>query len=414
MVGYRLGDHHSQTADLVTISKAEYKTDRQERKVGAHSSAEPEPVLTLVGWGEMEWNKGKYKFTQKPVECPATVTVTSSFGGSATAVICEQADDFDPPTPDPVTWSAAPAASGPNSIVMTATTATDPSGVEYFFECTAGGGHSTGWQDSSTFEDTGLQPGTQYSYRVMARDKSLNANETAWSAVASATTEEETADVVTISKAEYKEDRQELKVEAHSSAEPEPVLTLVGWGEMEWRKGKYKFTEKPVECPASVTVTSSFGGSATAVICGHTDDLDPPTPDPATWSAPPTASGPNSIAMTAATATDPNGVEYSFECTAGGGHSSGWQDNPAYEDTGLQPETQYSYQVMARDKSSNANETARSVVASATTDALPLPEVSFISRAVLPAVRVAAARSALEEVLHAIRVGCGRRGHGDR
>ena len=266
---------------------------------------------------------------------------------------------------------------------MTATTASDASGVEYSFECTAGACNSSGWQDSPTYEDMGLQPEAQYSYRVKGRDKSTNANETAWSATASATTDALAGDVVTISKAEYKADRQELKVEAHSSDEPEPVLTLVGWGEMPWSKDKYKFTQKPVECPASVTVTSSFGGSATATVCEQPDDFEPPTPDPMTWSSVPAATGPTSIAMTATTATDPSGLEYSFECTAGGGHSSGWQDSPAYEDTGLQPETLYSYRVMARDKSPSANETAWSAIASATTEALPSPEVSFSTAAVM-------------------------------
>ena len=65
---------------------------------------------------------------------------------------------------------------------MTATTATDPSGVEYFFECTAGGGHSSAWQDSPTYTDTGLTAATQYSYRVRARDKSAAQTATAWSA----------------------------------------------------------------------------------------------------------------------------------------------------------------------------------------------------------------------------------------
>ena len=62
---------------------------------------------------------------------------------------------------------------------MTATTATDSSGVEYFFECTAGGGNDSIWQDDTTYEDTGLTPNTEYSYRVKARDKSTGQNETA-------------------------------------------------------------------------------------------------------------------------------------------------------------------------------------------------------------------------------------------
>jgi hypothetical protein len=71
---------------------------------------------------------------------------------------------------------------------MTVTTASDPSGVEYFFECTAGGGHSSAWQDSPTYTDTGLTAATEYSYRVRARDKSAVQTATAWSATASATT----------------------------------------------------------------------------------------------------------------------------------------------------------------------------------------------------------------------------------
>lgn len=72
---------------------------------------------------------------------------------------------------------------------MTATIASDESGVEYYFECTAGGGHDSGWQDSPMYEDTGLQAETEYTYRVKARDKSPNQNETAWSNEASAMTE---------------------------------------------------------------------------------------------------------------------------------------------------------------------------------------------------------------------------------
>jgi len=71
---------------------------------------------------------------------------------------------------------------------MTATTATDESGVEYYFDCTAGGGNDSGWQDGISYEDTGLMCETSYSYRVQARDKSPNQNTTGWSSTQSATT----------------------------------------------------------------------------------------------------------------------------------------------------------------------------------------------------------------------------------
>ncbi|HUU17597.1 MAG TPA: hypothetical protein VMW72_10645 [Sedimentisphaerales bacterium] len=92
------------------------------------------------------------------------------------------------PDPDPMTWKTVPYANSSTSIAMVATAASDSSGVEYYFACTAGSGHDSGWQDSPTYEDTGLQPETQYTYQVKVRDKSTNQNETAFSTAESATT----------------------------------------------------------------------------------------------------------------------------------------------------------------------------------------------------------------------------------
>jgi hypothetical protein len=96
-------------------------------------------------------------------------------------------DDTTAPTPDPMTWAQVPQASSWDTITMTATTATDVSGVEYYFACRAGGGHDSGWQTSSTYIDSGLTTGVSYSYQVIARDKSSNQNETGWSGTSSAT-----------------------------------------------------------------------------------------------------------------------------------------------------------------------------------------------------------------------------------
>ena len=59
--------------------------------------------------------------------------------------------------------------------------------MEYYFDCLTAGGHDSGWQDGTFYEDTGLDPDTTYTYRVKARDKSPNQNETGYSANASAT-----------------------------------------------------------------------------------------------------------------------------------------------------------------------------------------------------------------------------------
>ncbi|AQT68755.1 Chitinase A1 precursor [Anaerohalosphaera lusitana] len=99
-----------------------------------------------------------------------------------------------------------------------------------------------------------------------------------------------------------------------------------------------------------------FSGVASAV-----------TPNPMTWETPPYANGAFIISMKATTASDPSGVEYYFTCTSGGGHDSGWQDSPLYEDRILKPDTTYTYTVKARDKSASPTETAASIAKSATT-----------------------------------------------
>jgi hypothetical protein len=95
--------------------------------------------------------------------------------------------DVSAPVPNPVGFHAAPAALNGTSITMQAATAYDSSGVEYYFTCTAGGGHDSGWQSNTTYTDTGLTPGVPYSYTVKARDKSPAKNTTTPSAAASAT-----------------------------------------------------------------------------------------------------------------------------------------------------------------------------------------------------------------------------------
>jgi len=89
-----------------------------------------------------------------------------------------------------IVLASVSSAAGPMSIRMTAATASDPSGVEYYFEETSGnsGGSDSSWQLSPFYRDTDLSPDTQYTYRSRARDKSPNLNETAWSDPESVTT----------------------------------------------------------------------------------------------------------------------------------------------------------------------------------------------------------------------------------
>jgi len=75
--------------DTVTIVSATYNTRRKTLSVSATSSAQPNAILTVVGFGQMTYKtKTKtYTFTSTVDTKPASVTVTSSRGGSATATV---------------------------------------------------------------------------------------------------------------------------------------------------------------------------------------------------------------------------------------------------------------------------------------------------------------------------------------
>jgi len=88
--------------------------------------------------------------------------------------------DYTPPSPSPMTFAVVPTTFDEHTIVMTATTATDPAGpVEYTFENTSNS-NVRAWNTSTVWTNSGLIEGRTYGYRVKARDALLN--ETEWSA----------------------------------------------------------------------------------------------------------------------------------------------------------------------------------------------------------------------------------------
>ncbi len=74
------------TSDTVVIIKAEFQTRNKKLTVWATSSAAPQAVLTLVGYGTMNYDSAnnRYTITKNTSSNPGSVTVTSSKGGSDT------------------------------------------------------------------------------------------------------------------------------------------------------------------------------------------------------------------------------------------------------------------------------------------------------------------------------------------
>ncbi|MCH7702886.1 MAG: hypothetical protein IID37_14475, partial [Planctomycetes bacterium] len=99
--------------------------------------------------------------------------------------------DFLPPSPNPMTFAAAPAPVDESSIIMVATTATDDTPpIEYDFNFISGGpnGTDSGWQSSTSYLDTDLIANNLYTYEVRARDSADFPNQTGFSAPESTAT----------------------------------------------------------------------------------------------------------------------------------------------------------------------------------------------------------------------------------
>jgi hypothetical protein len=124
------------------------------------------------------------------------IGANEELGGGQVPIPPAPPADTTAPTPNPMTFATAPHSTSSSSIAMTATTASDTSGVQYYFTCTVGGGHNSGWQYVTSYTDTGLTPNKLYTYTVKARDISTNLNETAASSGQSATTAAYTGSII--------------------------------------------------------------------------------------------------------------------------------------------------------------------------------------------------------------------------
>ncbi len=112
----------------------------------------------------------------------------------------------------------------------------------------------------------------------------------------------------------------------------------------------------------NITPYNDYGSMGQYFISGSVEsngsvaDTTAPTPNTMDWAMLPNAVSSHAIEMEAIVATDDSGrVEYQFVCTSGGNNctTSQWQSGTYFKATGLDADTNYSFQVKARDNSGN-------------------------------------------------------------
>ena len=278
-------------------------------------------------------------------------------------------EDTTPPTPNPMTWAAEPCAISPTSIRMVATTASDGSGVQYFFQCTSDPNYNSPWRDSSIYEVNSLPKGV-YTFVTRARDKSPNHNTTADSNAVSVDLTDRTPptpDPMTWATPPYATSSTSIRMVATTASDDSGVqyyfqCTSDANYNSSWQDSPiYQATSLK---PAVYTfVTRARDKSPNYNTTGNSNavtvDLKPPTPDPMTWATTPYRISPTSIRMIATTASDDSGVQYFFECTSHPSYSSTWQDSPTYDATSLPPGF-YTFVTRTQDKSPLHNTTGNS------------------------------------------------------
>ena len=202
-----VGDTDAPKPNPMTFSSPPTMTGEKSISMTATEAADPSWTqyyfaCTAGGGHDSGWQASRtYEDSGLTAATLYTYTVTARDYSSAQnttapsqpASVKTKSKDITTPTPNPITWEIAPRKTSPSTIYMVATTASDASGVEYNFTCTAGGGHDSGWQDDTSFTDSGLTAGTQYTYTITARDKSPQHNSTKTSAESSATTKAATS-----------------------------------------------------------------------------------------------------------------------------------------------------------------------------------------------------------------------------
>ncbi|NLH41100.1 MAG: hypothetical protein GX448_04600 [Planctomycetes bacterium] len=258
-----------------------------------------------------------------------------------------------PPIPHPAAWIVEPDQIDTVSITMTAEAVRDLSGPqEYAFDFVASptggsGGSDSVWQFSPIFVDVGLNPNQQYGYRVSARD--ANGNETAYSPVRYAYTSVETPKDVTfgqITAGSIQAQAGGVLSNLTAGLSGVRVENVTAGRVSEWQRNNALWT-----CDGLLPNTRyTFRAQA------RNGDGDP-TPFCAeahayTLALVPTAPAfgqpaGDKLAVYWSSNGNPYGTQYWCENTVTHAHS-GWTTGASWTDSGLSPNTSYTYRVKAR------------------------------------------------------------------
>lgn len=311
----------------------------------------------------------------------AEVTAIAANTGSTTSIPPQT--DTAAPTANPPTWLQSPTALDESTIQMSANVGTDASGsVEYYFTCTSGGGHDSGWISSNRYTDCALTLGASCSYTVMMRDRWGNTTATSSSGNVSATADSgaptpnpatfaygpvgtsTTSINMTATKGtcsgglvEYNFTRVSgTGGPASSGWQSSPTWTATGLTSAQ----SYSYT---VQMRNIRGATGTASTASTALL--PSDTTAPTLYTLGEWGMRPYATIDNCVSMTARAITDSGGVQYSFECTSGGGPSSGWITSNIYKTTAVADGT-YTYRFRVRQQNATANVTGYSQAWSAT------------------------------------------------
>ena len=315
------------------------------------------------------------------------VTTTMNLAGGT---YTPPGSDTTAPTPNAETWLVVPTVINGNAVVMSGTKGTDASNyIEYYFTCTAGGGHNSGWITTNRYYDSNLTRGTLYTYTVKMRDRAGNVTttSTAQNVTIPNDTAAPTPTTASFSVAPKGISTTAVKMTATVGTDASQLVeykfsrTAPTTADSGWQASNI-WTDTGLSSGTTYSYTvqmrDAYGntGTVSGVSTALAADQTPPTRyAQGEWSTMPFATIDNCISMRARSVTGGEilscnianeTVQYYFHCTSGGGPDSAWQSSNIYKTTALADGT-YSYQFKIKD--ATGNETPYSSIQSGTINA---------------------------------------------